>query len=92
MATTTNIGPFKVVGTTPIRHDGLDKVTGNARFSNDVNMPGLLYGKVLRSSHSHAIIKSIDTSGAEALEGVKAVATSEDFQKLSGLVEDMVEG
>ncbi|SVB36823.1 uncharacterized protein METZ01_LOCUS189677, partial [marine metagenome] len=92
MATTTNIGPFKVVGTTPIRHDGLDKVTGNARFSNDVNMPGLLYGKVLRSPHSHAIIKSIDTSGAEALEGVKAVATSADFPQLSGLVEDLVEG
>ena len=70
----------------------MDKVTGNARFSNDVNLPGLLYGQVLRSPHSHAIIKSIDTSKAEALEGVKAVVTSQDFPQLSGLVEDLVEG
>ena len=92
MATSTKIGSFNVVGTRPIRHDGLDKVTGNARFSNDVNLPGLLYGQVLRSPHSHAIIKSIDTSKAEALEGVKAVVTSQDFPQLSGLVEDLVEG
>jgi len=92
MATSTSNGSYKVVGTRPIRHDGVDKVTGVARFSNDVNLPGLLYGKMLRSPHSHAIIKSIDTSAAEALDGVKAVATGADLPQLSGLVEDLVEG
>ena len=92
MATSTGNDTYKVIGTRPIRHDGVDKVTGNARFSNDVNMPGLIYGKMLRSPHSHAIIKSIDTSKAEALDGVKAVATSADMPQLSGLVEDLVEG
>ena len=83
---------FRVVGTRPIRHDGVDKVTGNARFSADVNLPGLLHGRVLRSPHSHAIIKSIDTSRAEAYPGVRAVTTSADLPQLSGLVEDLVEG
>ncbi len=92
MATSISNGSYKVVGTRPIRHDGVDKVTGVARFSNDVNLPGLLYGKMLRSPHSHAIIKSIDTSAAEALDGVKAVATGADLPQLSGLVEDLVEG
>ena len=83
---------YRVVGTRPIRHDGVDKVTGNARFSADVNLPGLLYGRILRSPHSHAIIKSIDTSRAEAYPGVRAVTTAADLPQLSGLVEDLVEG
>ena len=83
---------YKVVGTRPIRHDGVDKVTGNARFSADVSLPGLLYGRILRSPHSHAIIKSIDTSRAEAYPGVRAVTTAADLPQLSGLVEDLVEG
>ena len=85
-------GSYKVVGTRPVRHDGVDKVTGNARFSADINLPGLLHGRVLRSPHSHAIIKSIDTSRAEAYPGVRAVATAADLPQLSGLVEDLVEG
>ena len=72
-------GRFKVLGTRPIRHDGLDKVTGKAKFGADVQMAGLLHGSVLRSPHAHARILSIDTSRAEALPGVKAVATSVDF-------------
>ena len=83
---------YRVVGTRPIRHDGVDKVTGNARFSADVNLPGLLYGRILRSPHSHAIIKSIDTTRAEAYPGVRAVTTAADLPQLSGLVEDLVEG
>ncbi|MDE2900019.1 MAG: xanthine dehydrogenase family protein molybdopterin-binding subunit [Chloroflexota bacterium] len=83
---------YSVVGTRPIRHDGVDKVTGNARFSADVNLPGMLYGKVLRSPHSHAVIRSIDTSRAEAYPGVRAVMTANDLPQLSGLVEDLVEG
>src|SRR5262249_3831537 len=72
-------GTFTVVGTRPLRHDGLDKVTGHARYGADVHMPGLLHGKVLRSPHAHARIRSIDTSKAEALPGVRAVATARDF-------------
>ena len=70
---------YRVLGTRPIRHDGLDKVTGRAQYGADVQMAGLLHGKVLRSPHAHARIRSIDTSRAEALPGVKAVATSRDF-------------
>src|SRR5579883_2850509 len=62
-----------VVGTRPIRHDGADKVTGRALYGADVQMAGLLHGAVLRSPHAHARILRIDTSKAEALEGVLAV-------------------
>src|ERR1051325_9707495 len=67
------------VGTRQIRPDGVDKVTGRARFGADFNLPGQLIGRVLRSPHAHARIVSIDTSKAEALPGVKAVITREDF-------------
>jgi CO/xanthine dehydrogenase Mo-binding subunit len=83
---------YKVVGTTPIRHDGADKVTGRARFGADINLPGMLYGKVLRSPHAHARIKSIDTSRAEAMPGVHAVVTSADLPQPSGKVADLAEG
>jgi CO/xanthine dehydrogenase Mo-binding subunit len=67
------------VGTRTIRPDGVDKVTGRARFGADFNLPGQLIGRVLRSPHPHARILSIDTSKAEALPGVKAVITRDDF-------------
>src|SRR6202162_2893251 len=67
------------VGTRTIRPDGLDKVTGRARFGADFNLAGQLIGRVLRSPHPHARIVSIDTSTAEALPGVKAVITRDDF-------------
>jgi len=70
---------YKVVGTRPIRHDGYDKVTGKALFSADMNLPAMLHARVLRSPHAHAIIKSIDTSRAEAHPEVRAVVTSADF-------------
>jgi xanthine dehydrogenase molybdenum-binding subunit len=78
---------FKVIGTRPIRHDGVDKVTGRAKYGADISLPGLLHGKVLRSPHAHAKIKSIDVSAAAKLPGVKAILTSVDFPKLqSGVV------
>ena len=77
---------YKWVGTRPDRPDGADKVTGRARFGADFNMPGQLIGKVLRSPHAHARIKSIDTSAAEKLPGVKAVVTSKDFPEQPNLV------
>ena len=70
---------YKWVGTRQPRPDGADKVTGRARFGADFDMPGQLVGKVLRSPHAHANIRSIDTSKAEALPGVKAVMTSADM-------------
>jgi xanthine dehydrogenase molybdenum-binding subunit len=72
-------GNYKVLGTRPIRHDGIEKVTGAARYGADMNMPGMLHGKILRSPHAHARIRSIDTSKSEALPGVMAVATSKDL-------------
>jgi CO/xanthine dehydrogenase Mo-binding subunit len=84
-------GPFTVVGTRPIRHDGLDKVTGHARYGADVHLPGLLHGKVLRSPHAHARIRAIDTRPAEALPGVKAVATARDFPIIADRVIDLAE-
>jgi xanthine dehydrogenase molybdopterin-binding subunit B len=56
------ITDYKVIGTRPIRHDGVDKVTGRAVYGADVQMAGLLHGRILRSPHAHARIKSIDTS------------------------------
>ena len=79
--TTTKTG-YKWVGTRPIRHDGLDKVTGRAQFGADKAMPGMLIGYVLRSPHAHARIVSIDTSVAEAMNGVKAIVTGADFPLL----------
>jgi len=70
---------FKYVGTRPIRHDGFDKVTGRAQFGADHSLPGMLQGAILRSPHAHARIRSIDTTKAEALDGVKAVITGADL-------------
>jgi len=78
---TTNPG-YKWVGTRQIRPDGVEKVTGKARFGADMVLPGMLYGRVVRSSHAHARIVSIDTSEAETMEGVKAVITGADFPNL----------
>lgn len=71
---------FDVVGTRPLRPDGIDKVSGRAKFGADAFAPGMLTGSVLRSPHAHARIKAIDTSKAEALPGVKAVVTAADFE------------
>ncbi len=74
---------FKVIGTRPIRHDGVDKVTGRARYGADISLPGMLHAKVLRSPHAHARIQSIDASAALALPGVKAVITGQDLPDLT---------
>jgi len=70
---------LKVVGTRPIRPDGVDKVTGRAVFAADTRAAGMLWGKIKRSPHAHANILSIDTSKAAALPGVRAVLTAADF-------------
>ena len=76
---TTSKPKYKVIGTRPVRPDGIDKVTGRAAYGADIHLPGMLYGRVMRSPHAHAVIKSIDTSKALALPGVKAVVTAADF-------------
>ena len=74
---------LKVVGTRPIRPDGVDKVTGRAVFAADTRASGMLWGKILRSPHAHAKIVSIDTSKAEKLPGVRAVVTAKDFPEIA---------
>jgi CO/xanthine dehydrogenase Mo-binding subunit len=66
------------IGKRTLRPDGAEKVTGQAAYAADTTMPGMIWGKVLRSPHPHARILSIDTSKAEALPGVKAVMTGRD--------------
>ena len=78
MVTTTK-PDYKVIGTRPIRPDGIDKVTGRAQYGADIHLPGMLWGHVLRSPHAHAIIKRIDVSKALALPGVKGVVTGADL-------------
>jgi CO/xanthine dehydrogenase Mo-binding subunit len=70
---------LNIVGTRPLRPDGVPKVTGLARFGADYALPGMLWGRILRSPHAHARIRSIDTSKAQALPGVKAVMTAADL-------------
>ncbi len=74
---------LKVVGTRPIRPDGVDKVTGRAQFGADMALPGMLWAKVVRSPHAHAKIVKIDASRALKLPGVKAVITAEDLPDIA---------
>lgn len=83
---------LKIVGTRPVRHDGADKVTGRALYGADYTAAGLLYGHMVRSPHAHARIVRIDTSKAEALPGVKAVATAADFPQGPDRLVDLGEG
>jgi CO/xanthine dehydrogenase Mo-binding subunit len=74
---------FSVVGTSVPRVDGIDKVTGKAKYVADLAIPGMIEGKFLRSPYAHARIRSIDTREAEALPGVVAVLTRADFAERS---------
>ena len=79
---------FKSIGTRPIRPDGFEKVTGRAKFGADLRLPGMLEGAILRSPHAHARIRSIDTTAAAAMPGVKAIVTGADFPEPSGKPDD----
>jgi len=79
MTDSTTNNKFKVIGTRPIRHDGADKVTGRALYGADFSMARISYGKILRSPHAHAKIKSIDTSKAEKIQGVLSIMTGKDI-------------
>ena len=85
---------YRVIGTRPVRHDGLEKVTGRAVYGGDVRPANLLYGKLLRSPYAHARILSIDASPALSMPGVRAVATADDLvetvDKLTDIGETIV--
>lgn len=83
---------YKVIGTRPVRHDGVDKVTGRAKYGADTQLTGMLYAAMLRSPHAHAKINSIDTSKAAALPGVRAVMTSADLPEQGDRVVELGEG
>ena len=82
---------YKVIGSRPVRPDGVDKVTGRAKYGADISLPGMLYGRVLRSPHAHAKIKNIDTSKALALHGVKSVITHKDLPTAEDVALDLGE-
>ncbi len=86
------ITDYKVIGTRPIRHDGVDKVVGRAKYGADIDMAGMLHGAVARSPHAHARIKSLDTRKAEALPGVKAVIAVADLPLQEDKIEELGEG
>ncbi len=74
---------FSVVGRPVSRVDGPERVSGAARYTADVQLPGMLYAAVLRSPHAHARIKLVDTSAAEALPGVRAVLSGSNVPDVS---------
>ena len=73
---------YSVIGKRQQRLDGFEKISGRSVFTDDVKLPGMLHGKILRSPHARARILSIDTSKAEALPGVKVVVTGKDAPDL----------
>jgi len=72
---------FRVIGKPIPRHDAYEKAMGLTQYAADFSLPGMLYGKVLRSPHASARIISIDTSKAKRLNGVRAVLTAKDVPK-----------
>lgn len=77
---------YRVIGTRPVRPDGVDKVTGRAIYGADVVLPRMAHARVLRSPHAHARIRSIDTSKAEAMPGVLAVLTAKDLPDVHAIL------
>ncbi|MEM9803193.1 MAG: molybdopterin cofactor-binding domain-containing protein [Planctomycetota bacterium] len=77
---------FRVVGKSHRKIDGIAKATGEAVYTDDIQLPGMLHAKTLRSPHAHATIVSIDTTRAEALPGVHAVITGKDLPIQYGVI------
>lgn len=91
MTTTDRSTNYRIIGTRPVRPDGVEKVTGKAQYGADIRLPGLLHGRVLRSPHAHARIVAIDTSEAEKMPGVLAVVTHRDFPAARDVVQEIGE-
>ena len=83
---------YNVIGTRPVRHDGADKVTGKAVYTDDLHVPNMVFGAFVRSPHAHARIVSIDTSEAEKMPGVLATCTSADLPDPWDKVDNLGEG
>jgi CO/xanthine dehydrogenase Mo-binding subunit len=77
---------FSVIGRSVHRVDGVDKVTGKAKYTGDLVIPGMVESKFLRSPYAHARVRAIDTAEADAMPGVIAVVTSKDFTDISPYV------
>lgn len=82
---------YSVIGTRPIRPDGAEKVTGKAQYGADIRLPGMIFGKVLRSPHAHARVVSVDASAAASVPGVMAVVTRKDLPAVADKVEELGE-
>src|SRR5438094_5957992 len=80
----TSVAPLKTVGHATPRIDALERVTGKAIYTNDRQLPGMLYARLLRSPHPHARIRRIDVSKALAVPGVKTILTHENCQVVWG--------
>src|SRR5690606_10576222 len=81
-----DIAPVKSIGVPTPLVDGPEKLTGRARFSADFVEGDALVGRILRSPLAHAGIRRVDTAAAEAMEGVAAVVTGEDFHATFGVL------
>ena len=79
-ASFSGLAPLNIVGNATARVDAVERVTGEAKYSRDIKLPGMLYGQVLRSPHPHARVRSIDIAEASRLPGVRAIITSENAQ------------
>jgi CO/xanthine dehydrogenase Mo-binding subunit len=79
-------GEFRVIGKPNRKIDALAKATGAAIYTDDIQLPGMLHAKILRSPHAHARIVSIDTSRAEALEGVHGVLIGTELPIKYGVI------
>jgi len=77
---------FSVVGKALPKPDAFAKVTGTANFADDIVLPRMLFGKLLRSRHAHALVKSVDCSRALKMPGVVAVMTGADLPVKYGIL------
>src|SRR4030067_3730869 len=76
---------FSVLGKSLVRKDAIEKVKGEAKYIDDIQLPRMLHAKFLRSPHAHARIVSVDTSKAEAMPGVKCILTHQNVPKVHPL-------
>src|SRR6516165_4829004 len=79
-----SVAPLTPAGHPLPRIDAVERVTGKATYTNDVQLPGMLYARILRSPHPHARIRRIDVSKALAIPGVKTILTHENCQVVFG--------
>ena len=75
---------YRYIGKATPRKDGTEIVTGRSQFLDDIKLPNMLYGKVLRSPHPHALIKKVDKSRAENVRGIEAVLAWDDIPDWKG--------